>query len=88
MHGYDRAMPARLHRLTGRLGAEVAELTPAHLQALCDVRLPENVDLTTLQDALTEGFMQAFEFASGQLRERPDGPPSAGLSADSREGSA
>ena len=45
MHGYDRAMPVRLHRLTSRLGAELAELTPAHLQALCDLRMPEDADL-------------------------------------------
>ena len=38
-------MPVRLHRLTSRLGADVAELTPAHLQALCDLRMPEDVDL-------------------------------------------
>ena len=38
-------MPVRLHRLTARLGADVAELTPAHLQALCDLGLPEDVDL-------------------------------------------
>jgi hypothetical protein len=38
-------MAVRLHRLTSRLGAEVGELTPAHLQALCDLRMPEDVDL-------------------------------------------
>jgi len=45
MHGYDRAMPVRLHRLTSHLGAELAELTPTHLQALCDLRMPEDADL-------------------------------------------
>jgi hypothetical protein len=35
----------RLHRLTSRLGAEIGELTPAHLQALCDLRMPEDIDL-------------------------------------------
>jgi hypothetical protein len=34
-----------LHRLTSRLGAELTELTPAHLQALCDVRMQEDADL-------------------------------------------
>jgi hypothetical protein len=38
-------MAVRLHRLTSRLGAEVGELTPAHLQALCGLRMPEDVDL-------------------------------------------
>lgn len=38
-------MPVRLHRLTLRLGAELAELTPAHLQALCDLHMPEDADL-------------------------------------------
>jgi hypothetical protein len=38
-------MAVRLHRLTSRLGAEIGELTPAHLQALCDLRMPEDVDL-------------------------------------------
>jgi hypothetical protein len=38
-------MAVRLHRLTSRLGAELSDLTPAHLQALCDLRLPEDADL-------------------------------------------
>jgi hypothetical protein len=38
-------MAVRLHRLTSRLGAEIGELTPAHLEALCDLRVPEDVDL-------------------------------------------
>lgn len=38
-------MAIRLHRLTSRLGAELSDLTPAHLQALCDLRMPEDVDL-------------------------------------------
>ena len=38
-------MAVRLHRLTFRLGAELTELTPAHLQALCDLRMPEDADL-------------------------------------------
>ena len=38
-------MPVRLHRITSRLGAELADLTPAHLQALCDSRIPEDADL-------------------------------------------
>jgi predicted HTH transcriptional regulator len=38
-------MPVRLHRLALRLGAELAELTPAHLQALCDLHMPEDADL-------------------------------------------
>jgi hypothetical protein len=38
-------MAIRLHRLTSRLGTVLAELTSAHLQALCDLRLPEDVDL-------------------------------------------
>jgi len=38
-------MAVRLHRLTSRLGAEVGELAPAHLQALCDLCMPEDVDL-------------------------------------------
>jgi hypothetical protein len=38
-------MPVRLHRLTSRLGADLAELTPAHLQVLCDLRMPEDADL-------------------------------------------
>ena len=42
---------------------------------------PDTPAEPTLQDAFTEGFTQAFEFASGQLRERPDGEPSVGLSA-------
>ncbi len=45
MPGYDRAVPVRLHRLTSRLGTELAELTPVHLQALCDLRMPEGVDV-------------------------------------------
>lgn len=56
-------MAVRLHRLTSRLGAEIGDLTPAHLQALCDLRMPEDVDLdfkskdtytTTGQDGLDE----------------------------------
>ncbi|MGO9506234.1 MAG: helix-turn-helix domain-containing protein [Mycobacterium sp.] len=43
-------MPVRLHRLTARLGAEVADLTPAHLQVLCDIRMPEDVDLDFKRD--------------------------------------
>jgi predicted HTH transcriptional regulator len=38
-------MAVRLHRLAFRLGAELTELTPAHLQALCDLRMPEDADL-------------------------------------------
>ena len=38
-------MAVRLHRLTFRLGAELTELTSAHLQALCDLRMPEDADL-------------------------------------------
>ncbi len=55
-------MAIRLHRLASRLGAEISELTPAHLQALCDLHIPEDVDLdfksedvyTTGQDGLDE----------------------------------
>jgi hypothetical protein len=56
-------MAIRLHRLASRLGAEIGELTPAHLQALCDLHIPEDVDLdfksedaytTTGQDGLDE----------------------------------
>src|SRR5581483_10052453 len=43
-------MPIRLHRLTGRLGADVADLTPAHLQTLCELRIPEDVDLDFKRD--------------------------------------
>jgi len=43
-------MAVRLHRLAFRLGAELTELTPAHLQALCDVRMPEDVDLDFKRD--------------------------------------
>ena len=39
-----------MHRLTARLGAEVADLTPAHLQVLCDIRMPEDVDLDFKRD--------------------------------------
>ena len=47
-------MTIRLHRLTSRLGAETGELTPAHLQALCDLRMPEDIDLDyKRQDAYT-----------------------------------
>ncbi|WP_194903948.1 AlbA family DNA-binding domain-containing protein [Catenulispora rubra] len=38
-------MAVRLHRLTSRLGAELDELAPVHLQALCDLGMPEDVDL-------------------------------------------
>ena len=38
-------MAVRLHRLAFRLGAEPTELTPAHLQALCDLRMAEDADL-------------------------------------------
>jgi hypothetical protein len=38
-------MAIRLHRLTSRLGAEIGDLTPVHLQALCELRMPEDVDL-------------------------------------------
>jgi hypothetical protein len=38
-------MAVRLHRLAFRLGADLTELTPAHLQALCDLRMPEDADL-------------------------------------------
>jgi hypothetical protein len=38
-------MAVRLHRLTSRLGAEIGELTPAHLEALCDLHIPEDADL-------------------------------------------
>jgi hypothetical protein len=38
-------MAVRLPRLAFRLGAELTELTPAHLQALCDLRMPEDADL-------------------------------------------
>lgn len=41
-HGYAPAMAIRLHRLTSCLGAELSDLTPAHLQALCDLRMPED----------------------------------------------
>ena len=34
---------------------------------------PETPSEPTLQDAFTEGFTQAFEFVSGQLRERSPG---------------
>lgn len=56
-------MAVRLHRLTSRLGAELDELAPEHLQALCDLGMPEDVDLdfkgedeytTTGQDGLDE----------------------------------
>lgn len=56
-------MAIRLHRLTSRLDAEIDELTPAHLQALCDLHIPEDVDLdfksedaytTSGQDGLDE----------------------------------
>ena len=42
---------------------------------------PDTPAEPTLQDAFTEGFTQAFEFISGQPRERADGPPSVGLAA-------
>ena len=42
---YARVMAVRLHRLTFRLGAELTELAPAHLQALCDLGMPEDADL-------------------------------------------
>ena len=45
VQGYARPMAVRLHRLTSRLGIEPAGLTPVHLQALCDLRTPEDVDL-------------------------------------------
>lgn len=38
-------MAVRLPRLTFRLGAELTELTPEHLKALCDLRMPEDTDL-------------------------------------------
>lgn len=38
-------MAVRLSRLAFRLGAELTELTPAHLQTLCDLRMPEDADL-------------------------------------------
>ena len=38
-------MAVRLHRLTSRLGAEISELAPAHLEALCDLHIPEDTDL-------------------------------------------
>jgi predicted HTH transcriptional regulator len=38
-------MAVRLHRLALRLGAELTELTPAHLQELCDLGMPEDADL-------------------------------------------
>lgn len=38
-------MAVRLPRLAFRLGAELTELAPAHLQALCDLRMPEDSDL-------------------------------------------
>jgi Schlafen, AlbA_2 len=38
-------MAVRLPRLAFRLGAELTELTPAHLQGLCDLRMPEDSDL-------------------------------------------
>jgi hypothetical protein len=44
-YGYAPAVAIRMHRLTSRLGAELADLIPAHLQALCDLRMPEDVDL-------------------------------------------
>jgi hypothetical protein len=56
-------MAIRSRRLASRLGAEIGELTPAHLQALCDLHIPEDVDLdfksqdaytTTGQDGLDE----------------------------------
>jgi hypothetical protein len=56
-------MAVRLHRLAFRLGAELTELTPAHLRTLCDLRIPEDADLdfksedsytTSGQDGLDE----------------------------------
>lgn len=38
-------MTVRIHRLTARLGAEADQLTPAHLQQICDMHLPEDIDL-------------------------------------------
>jgi Putative DNA-binding domain len=38
-------MAVRLHRLTSRLGADFEALTVAHMQALCENRIPEDVDL-------------------------------------------
>jgi hypothetical protein len=39
-----------LHRLASRLGGEIGDLTPAHLQALCDLHMPEDVDLNSLSE--------------------------------------
>jgi hypothetical protein len=51
---YAEVMAVRLHRLTSRLGAEVGDLTRTHLQQLCDLRMPEDVDLDFKgQDAYT-----------------------------------
>jgi len=49
---------------------------------------PDTPAEPTLQDAFTEGFTQAFEFISGQPRERADGPPSVGLAAGFPPGGA
>jgi hypothetical protein len=45
VRGYPRVMAVRLHSLALRLGADLAALTSAHLQALCDLRMPEDADL-------------------------------------------
>jgi hypothetical protein len=47
-------MAVRLHRLSSRLGAEIGDLTPVHLQVLCDLHIPEDVDLDfKCEDAYT-----------------------------------
>jgi hypothetical protein len=50
-------MVVRLHRLTSRLGAELTDLTPAHLQSLCDLRLSEDsdVDFKSMDSYTTSG---------------------------------
>jgi hypothetical protein len=48
-------MAVYLHSLTARLGVEVGDLTPAHLQQLCDLQIPEAMDVVSGAAALALG---------------------------------